>query len=370
MKKILIVGCGFSGAVLAREIAENTKSQVTIIEKKNHIGGNCHTYLDKKKNILIHSYGPHIFHTSDEQVWKYMNQFGKFNNFINRIKILNTKGTFSMPINLLTINQFFKKNLNPSQAKKFIKSIKENISNPKNFEEKAFSLIGKKIYKNFFYGYTSKQWGVSPKKIPVSVLKRLPMRFDYNDNYYNHKYQGIPESGYTEIIKKIIKKKSIKLLLSTPYNKDLEKIYDQIIFTGPIDEYFNYEFGRLNYRTVYWKKKTFSSNDVQGNALINYNDKKIPYTRTIEYQHFNPEKKNKGSVLFYEYSKKTGVNDIPYYPVRFKSDKIKLDLYQKKADKLKNVHFIGRLGTYRYLDMHVVIKESMDFFQKYKKIFI
>ncbi len=366
MKKILVVGCGFAGSVLAREIADKTNLKIDIIDNRNHVAGNCHTYRDEN-NIMIHAYGPHIFHTSDKQIWDYVNRFGKFNNYINRVKINNSKGIFSMPINLHTINQYFKKKFSPKQAKLFLKSQTKKVNNINNFEDKAISMLGKDLYKDFLHGYTIKQWGISPKKIPESVLKRLPVRFNYNDNYYNDIYQGVPIDGYTSLVKNILQHKSINVKLSLNFKKVDIKRYSKIFYTGPIDEYFNYKYGKLNYRTVYWKKKTFNVNDFQGSAVINYNNPKIPYTRVIEYKHFSPQEKSKKTVVYYEYSKKTEKKDTPYYPVRFVDDKKKLEKYFKEASLLKNIFFLGRLGTYRYLDMHNVIGESLNFFKKNKK---
>lgn len=365
-KNILIVGAGFAGAVLAREIAEKTNSKITIIDQRNHIAGNCHTYIDEN-NIMIHAYGPHIFHTSNKKIWEYVNKFGKFNNFVNRVKISNSKGIFSMPINLHTINQYFNKKFNPSEAAKFIKTKAPKLKKIKNFEDKAISMVGKDLYKDFLHGYTFKQWGVSPKNIPETILKRLPIRFNYNDNYYNDMYQGIPENGYTDLIKNILDHKSIKVFLSKKYKDFKNSNYYMTFYSGPIDEFFDYKYGMLNYRTVYWKKKVLKKDDFQGNPVINYNNPEIPYTRIIEHKHFDTKRLSNKTAIFYEFSKKTTQKDIPYYPVRFESDKKKLQKYQNEANKLKNFFFIGRLGTYRYLDMHIVIQESLDLFKKIKK---
>ena len=272
-----------------------------------------------------------------------------------------------MPINLHTINQYFKKKLNPSDARDFIKKKSQNIKNIKNFEDKAHSMIGKDLYRDFLYGYTIKQWGTSPKNIPENVLKRLPVRFNYDDNYYNDHYQGIPKDGYTSIIKKILNHKSIRVILKKKYKLADSRNYDLTFYSGPIDKFFNYKFGMLNYRTVYWKKKIFKCQDFQGNPVINYNDPKIPYTRVIEHKHFDSNRISKKTVIYYEYSKKTTKKDIPFYPVRSETDKIKLDRYNKEAKKFKNLFFIGRLGTYRYLDMHIVIEESLSLFKKIKR---
>lgn len=364
INKILIVGSGFAGAVLARELARKN-IKIDLIDKRNHIGGNCHTKRDLKTGVMEHVYGPHIFNTNNVQVWNYVNKFGEFMPFINRIKVNTSKGIFSFPINLMTINQFFKTKFSPNEAKKFINKIKSKIKNPKNFEEQILSLIGKKLYKEFFYGYTIKQWGVDPKKIPASVAKRIPIRYNYDDNFNKAKFTGIPKYGYTKLIEKILKHKNIKVTLGKDYKKNSsKKKYDHIFFSGEIDKFFNYKFGKLGYRTVYWKKKYFDG-DFQGTAGVNYPELKVKHTRIYEHKHFMPSEKHKKSIVFYEYSKETKINDEPFYPKRLEEDKVILKKYQNYSKKFKNITFIGRLGTYQYLDMEDVIFQSIKLAKKF-----
>lgn len=362
MKKILIVGTGFSGAVVAEQLAKTHQYEITMVDERSHIAGNCHTERDTETGIMEHKYGPHIFHTSNQKVWEYINSFGNIIPFINRVKSSTPKGIFSLPINLHTINQFFNTRMSPSEAKIFINKLGESsILNPENFEEQALKFIGKDLYYNFFYGYTKKQWGTDPKELPASILKRLPIRFNYDDNYYNDLYQGIPENGYSDIIKNMLDSKyiSIKLNEKFKYSEDGYNSFEHIFFTGPIDEFFEYRYGRLGYRTVTFDKFT-SDGDFQGNAVINYPSEDEAFTRIHEHKHFTPWEDHKRTIYFKEYSKETTEGDIPYYPKRLKSDLITLEKYQADQRKFKNITFLGRLATYRYLDMHHIIEEALE----------
>ncbi len=359
-KTIGFVGAGFASAVLARELVENGSYRAVIIDERSHVAGNCHTSRDLETNIMLHQYGPHIFHTSREDVWNYVNKWGKFRAFTNRVKAITAKGIFSLPINLMTINQFFGTTLSPLEAKEFIASLGDKtIEQPKNFEEQALKFLGRELYENFFYGYTKKQWGVEPSQLPASILQRLPVRFNYDDNYYSSIYQGIPEKGYTDIVERILDHPKIKVHLNTVFNPKDAKDYDHLFFSGPLDAFFNFKFGKLQYRSLRFERKE-AAQDFQGNAVINYCDFNIPHTRITEHKHFTPWESHDRSVYFYEYSKLAEGKDIPYYPLRLAHDKSILATYVEQADKEKGVTFIGRLGTYRYLDMHVVIAESLD----------
>ena len=366
--KILIVGAGFSGAVIARELAETGKHNILVVDERNHIGGNCHTKRDEQTQVMEHVYGPHIFNTSNLQVWNYVNKFVSFKPFINRVKAVTDKGLYSLPINLLTINSFFNKQFNPRDAFNFVKSLSDvSISNPQNFEEQALFLLGKELYENFFKEYTIKQWGVDPKVLPASILKRLPVRFNYDDNYYNTSYQGIPEEGYTVLIERILSHQNISIKLNSKYNSSWNNDFDYIFYSGPLDAYYNFSNGRLGYRSIYFEKNIFHADDYQGNAVLNYCSSSVPYTRIHEHKHFTPWEKHEHSIYLKEYSKETGLDDTPYYPKRLESDIVKLETYKHIAEKESKISFIGRLGTYRYLDMHHVIAESLDFSRKFLK---
>lgn len=360
MKKILCVGAGFSCAVIARELAE-AGHQITVIEQRQHIAGNCHTERDAQTNIMLHVYGPHIFHTEHEHVWQYINRFGEFKPFINRVKAVSGNQVYSLPINLHTINQFFGQTFNPNEAKKWIESQADlSIEEPQNFEEQALRFIGKDLYHAFFYGYTKKQWGIEPSQLPASILKRLPVRFNYDDNYFNHPYQGMPVDGYTKIVENILNHDNINVHINTPFNDNMKNEYDHIIWSGTIDGYFKEVYGKLAYRTLDFKKVVVEEDDFQGNAVINYCDEHIPYTRISEHKHFSYWEKHQGSVCYYEYSRACENQDIPYYPVRLVDDKKRLEQYLALAQQEANITFVGRLGTYRYLDMDITIKEALE----------
>lgn len=362
-KKILIVGAGFSGAVCARQIAENTESEIVIIDKRSHIAGNCYTSEDEKTGIMEHVYGPHIFHTSNENVWNYVNKYAKFNNFTNRVKSSSETGVYSMPINLHTINQFYGKKFSPKEAFDFTNSISEkSISDPGNFEEQALKFVGKDLYYEFFYGYTKKQWGVEPSTLPASILKRLPLRFNYNDNYYDSLYQGIPVGGYTGLIGNILKHQSIDTRLGSSFEKSMLNDFDLVIYTGAIDSFFDFKYGRLGYRTVFWEKE-YHDGDYQGCAVLNFPEEKISYTRIHEHKHFTPEKSFQKTFICKEFSKETEKLDEPFYPKRLPSDMKIFNKYKEEAlnrKENKNVCFLGRLATYRYLDMHNIIDEAIS----------
>jgi len=359
-KKFLIVGAGFSGAVMAEQLANSLDCKILVIDERDHIAGNCHTERDKETNVMVHVYGPHIFNTDNMEVWEYIQRFGKFEPFINRVKIEYKGQIYSMPINLHTINQFYGKTLNPAQAKEFVAGLSDkSIGEPKNFEEQAMKFIGKDLYKAFFYGYTKKQWGCEPTELPASILKRLPVRFNYNDNYYNNPIQGIPVDGYTSLFEKMLDHPSIEVKLNTKFDKNFDvSEYDHVFYTGPIDAFFEYKHGRLSYRTVYFEKHT-TDGDYQGNPVINYSEESVPYTRVHEHKHFTPWENHDKTVYFKEYSKETTENDIPYYPKRLAADMTVLEKYQQEVNDLKNYTFLGRLATYRYMDMHHVIGEAL-----------
>lgn len=359
----LIVGAGFTGAVIGRELAIKGH-QITIIDQRSHIAGNCFTERDKNTNVMEHVYGPHIFHTSDEEVWKYINQFGEFVPYINRVKTTYNDQVYSLPINLHTINQFYKTNFNPLEAKKWIDSIADkSIDEPQNFEEQALKFIGKDLYEAFFKGYTKKQWGVDPTELPASILKRLPVRFNYDDNYFSHKYQGIPKDGYTPIVANILNHKKIEVKLNKKFDKTMIKDFDHVIWTGQLDQWFDYSEGRLGYRTLDFEKFE-AEGDFQGTAVINYGNQEIPYTRISEHKHFTSWEQHEKTIYFKEFSRECRVNDIPYYPIRLVNDKALLGNYIELANKELKVTFAGRLGTYRYMDMDVTIKEALELVNK------
>lgn len=360
MKRIAVVGAGFSGAVIARGLADRGDFRVEVFEQRDHVAGNCHTERDPGTGILVHRYGPHIFHTNRKDVWDYVNRFGEFHPFTNRVKAVVPQGVFSLPINLHTINQFFGLKLTPSEAKVFLESRAVKFSHePRNFEEQGLALIGPELYMAFFEGYTRKQWGVDPKSLPASLLKRLPVRFTYNDSYYDSIYQGIPKDGYTAIVERILQHSAIQLYLGQRFDSDGARDFDHVFYSGPIDAFFEYSEGRLGYRSLRWEREEVDG-DYQGNPVINYCHPDVPFTRISEHKHFAPWETHSRSLIFREFSFETEVKDDPYYPKRLEGDAQRFLAYQKRAESLPNLTFMGRLGTYRYLDMHQVIGEALD----------
>ncbi|MCR6501049.1 UDP-galactopyranose mutase [Shinella sp. CPCC 101442] len=358
-EKILIVGAGLSGAVIGRELAQEG-CKVEIIDARNHIGGNCHTVRDDATGVMVHVYGPHIFHTDDAEVWDYVNGFTTFMPYKNRVKTTSGGQVFSLPVNLHTINQFFGKTFRPDEARVFLEEqADKTIVDPQTFEEQALRFVGNDLYEAFFKGYTQKQWGCSPTELPASILKRLPVRFNYDDNYFFHKFQGMPANGYTEMIEGILDHPNIHVSLETSFRRDQVAGYAHVFYSGPLDGYFDYELGRLGYRTLDFERFTYDG-DYQGCAVMNYGDVAVPYTRITEHKHFSPWEEHKGSVCYREFSRACGPEDIPYYPIRLVEEKAQLADYVGRAEQEKDVTFVGRLGTYRYLDMDVTIREALD----------
>ena len=356
-----MVGAGFSGAVLARQLVDRLDCRVTVIDSRPHVAGNCHTERDAATGVMVHRYGPHIFNTNRAHVWDYVHRFGVLRPFVNRVKASTSRGIFSLPINLHTINQFFGKKLDPAGARAFLDSLGDKkITEPRNFEEQALKFVGRELYEAFFHGYTRKQWGCEPSQLPASILKRLPIRFNYDDNYYNSAQQGIPEHGYTAIVEKILDHPAISLKLSTPFDRAIQDHYAHTFYTGPIDAYFDFALGRLGNRTITFERIE-AAGDFQGNAVINYTELQPAYTRIHEHKHFAPWEKHERTVAFREFSQETGPDDVAYYPKRLAGDRALLLEYRSAAEKLQRVSFLGRLGTYRYLDMDAVIDEALQF---------
>lgn len=357
-KNILIVGAGLSGAVIARELATQGY-QVTIFEERNHLAGNSYSEKDDKTGIMVHVYGPHIFHTDNREVWDYVNKFSKFMPYTCQVKATTGGRVYSLPINLLTINQFFNKTLSPKEAEDFLNTIREPVEDVKSFQDQALNFLGKDLYKAFFHGYPIKQWGLDPSVLPASILKRLPVRFDYNDNYFNHHYQGIPNSGYTKLVEEILKHDNIKVFLKRKFQSDDRSGYNHVFYTGPLDAWFSYQFGRLGYRSLNFEVSRHNG-DYQGCAVMSYPEEHVPYTRITEHKYFTPWEKFDDTIIFHEYSIPCGPSDIPYYPIRLVNDDPMLFNYVEKAQHEKNVTFAGRLATYRYLDMDVTIAEALN----------
>ncbi len=355
---ILIVGAGLAGAIIAHEATKQGK-KCLVIDKRETIGGNI--YTEKIENINVHIYGAHIFHTNCDDTWEYINQFADFNNFINS-PIANYKGElYNLPFNMNTFNKMWDV-ITPVEAKAKIEADKEkyNIDKPTNLEEKAISLVGNDIYTKLVKGYTEKQWGRDAKDLPEDIINRLPVRFTYDNNYFNAKYQGIPIGGYTKIIEKMLD--GVEVRLNTDFYSDKEKFLsmaDKVFYTGMIDEFYDYKFGVLEYRSLKFENEIVDVENYQGNAVFNYTDKETAYTRIIEHKFFE-NTNSKKTVITREYPKTWTKDDEPYYPINDETNMSILGKYQELAKEEDKVTFAGRLGNYKYYDMDKVIGSTLE----------
>lgn len=351
----LIVGAGLFGSVFAYE-AKNCGKKVLVIDKRDHIAGNCFT--ENQKGINVHKYGAHIFHTSKKEIWEYVNRFAEFNNYINSPIAVYKDETYNLPFNMNTFSRMWDIRT-PDEAKAIIEEQKAslNITEPKNLEEQALSLVGTDVYEKLIKGYTQKQWGRKCSELPAFIIKRLPLRFTYDNNYFTDRYQGIPIGGYTAIVEKLLD--GIEVRLSTDYFdlKDVE--YEKLVFTGPIDRFYDYKFGHLAYRTVRFENEELDCENYQGNAVVNYTEAEIPYTRIIEHKHFEGSD-TKGTIISYEYPEEWMPGMEPYYPVNDEENSALYARYKKEADRETNVIFGGRLGNYSYFDMDKVIELALE----------
>lgn len=358
MYDYLIVGSGLYGAVFAREAKKRGK-KCLVIEKRNHIGGNI--YTKEIEGIQVHQYGAHIFHTSNKNVWEYIQQFAEFNRYTNSPVAYYKGEIYNMPFNMNTFHKIWGV-ITPKEAKEKIQEQirKYGVKEPKNLEEQAINLVGKDIYEILVKGYTEKQWGRSATELPPQIIKRLPVRMTYDNNYFNDLYQGIPVGGYTQIIEKMLDGVEVRLNVDyLEHKKELDAICKKIIYTGPIDAYFNYKYGELEYRSVRFETEILDEENYQGDAVVNYTDYEVPYTRIIEHKHFEFGTQPK-TVISREYSAEWKLGEEPYYPV---NDEKNNKLYQKYADdaaKKEKVIFGGRLGKYKYYDMHHVVEEALN----------
>ncbi|HBW8875714.1 UDP-galactopyranose mutase [Klebsiella quasipneumoniae] len=353
----LIVGSGLFGATFAYEASKKGK-KCLVIDKRPHLGGNI--YTENVEGINVHKYGAHIFHTNDKSIWEYIQQFAEFNRFTNSPLAIFKDEQYNLPFNMNTFHQLWGVKT-PNDAKKIIEEqiARENIKDPQNLEEQAISLVGRDIYEKLIKGYTEKQWGRDAKTIPAFIIKRLPVRYTYDNNYFNDKYQGIPIGGYTQIIEKMLH--GIETSLNTDFFKDrhyYESIADKILFTGMIDEYFNYKFGELEYRSLKFENNLLNVSNFQGNAVVNYTEKNIEYTRIIEHKHFEFGEQDK-TVITKEYPADWKRGDEPYYPINDSKNTELYIKYMKLAEGEKNVIFGGRLGMYKYFDMHHILAEAL-----------
>lgn len=365
MKKYdyLIVGAGLFGSIFAHEATKRGK-KCLVIEKRDHIGGNC--YTQNVEGINVHKYGAHIFHTSNKVVWDYIQQFAEFNRFTNSPVARYKNELYSLPFNMLTFNKMWGV-ITPQEAEAKIKEqiAQENITEPKNLEEQAISLVGRDIYEKLIKGYTEKQWGRKCTELPAFIIKRLPVRYTYDNNYFYDTYQGIPIGGYTGIFERMLDGIEVKLGVDFFAEREYyENLADQIVFTGMIDEYFGYQFGKLEYRSLRFDNEVLDLPNYQGNAVVNYTEAEVPYTRIIEHKHFEYGTQPK-TVITREHSKEYEDGDEPYYPINDERNNELYAKYKSLEDNTPNVIFGGRLAQYKYFDMHNIIAEALDCVEKH-----
>lgn len=367
----IIIGAGFFGSIVAEQLA-SSGYKVRILEKREHIGGNSYSEIDPQTGIEIHTYGSHIFHTSNERVWEYITRFTVFNEYRHTVWTTHNNSVYSMPINLNTINAFYNKNLQPHQVSDFIESeiAKEQLDTPRNLEEKAISLIGRPLYEAFIKGYTIKQWEKDPTELAPDIITRLPVRHNYNNRYFNDKYEGIPLNGYARLFERILDHPNIEIQLGVNYF-DIKDELGAIpcVYTGPIDRFFNYKYGTLDWRTIDFERSIHKVPDYQGCSVMNYADTNTPYTRIHEFKHYHPERgPTKLTITFKEFSRIAKFTDEPYYPVNTPRNADLLKKYTNEARAVKNVIFGGRLGEYKYLDMDKTIERALNVADSLKEI--
>jgi UDP-galactopyranose mutase len=365
---VLVVGAGFYGATLAEQLASKAGKQVTIIDRRSHIGGNAHSRVDPATGIEVHSYGAHLFHTPNRRVWDYVRSFSDFTNYQHRVYSRHHGKIYSMPINLGTICQFFGRAFSPDEARQLVLAQAAELAGraPQNLEEKAITLIGRPLYEAFIRGYTEKQWQTSPRDLPESIINRLPVRYEFNNRYFNDPYEGLPTDGYTALFERMLSHPNIHVQLGIDYFDLKPQLPAAIptIYTGPIDRYFDYSEGVLGWRTLDFDWEVQAVSDFQGTAVMNYADLDTPWTRIIEFRHFHPERdyQNETTIIAKEFSRFAERGDEPYYPIDTAKDRQTYRRYVERTRAETNVHFGGRLGTYKYWDMHQAIGAALKAF--------
>ena len=354
----LIVGSGLFGAVCAHELTKKGY-KCLVVERRNCVGGNI--YTENIEGINVHKYGAHIFHTSDKYIWDYINQFAEFNNYVNSPVARYKDELYNLPFNMNTFTKLWNDVFTPQQAKDRIEKERSQgfVENPSNLEEQAINLVGKTIFEKLVKGYTEKQWGKKCEELPAFIIKRLPVRFTFDNNYFNDRYQGIPVGGYTQIIEKMLEGSDVRLNYDYfDHKEELDNISKKIIYTGPVDKFFDYCYGPLEYRSVRFETEILDIDNYQGNAVVNYTEYEVPYTRIIEHKHFEFGTQPK-TVISKEYSSKWTLGEEPYYPINNDKNNELYSKYETLANSKNDVIFGGRLGKYKYYDMHIVIKEAL-----------
>lgn len=372
---LIVVGSGFFGLTVAERAATQLGKRVLVVERRDHIGGNAYSEPEPTTGIEIHKYGAHLFHTSNDRVWEYVNQFTEFTNYQHRVFALHNGQAYQFPMGLGLISQFFGRYYTPDEARKLIAEQAGEIDTAKarNLEEKAISLIGRPLYEAFIKHYTAKQWQTDPKDLPASNITRLPVRYTFDNRYFNDKYEGLPVEGYTKWLENMAADERIEVRLSTDWFAVRDELRAQnpdapVVYTGPLDRYFDYSEGRLGWRTLDFETEVLDTGDFQGTPVMNYNDADVPFTRIHEFRHFHPERDSyptDKTVIMREYSRFADENDEPYYPINTPDDRAKLQRYRdlaKAETASAKVLFGGRLGTYQYLDMHMAIASALTMF--------
>ncbi len=362
---LLVVGAGFYGATLAEQVASRFGKRVVIVDRRTHVGGNAYSENDPQTGIELHKYGAHLFHTPNETVWNYLRRFTEFTNYQHRVYTKFNNQTYSMPINLGTICQFFRQSFSPAEAKALIAAQTAELKGkaPANFEEKAISLIGRPLYDAFIRGYTAKQWQTDPKELPEHIITRLPVRYNFDNRYFSDKFEGLPANGYTAIFERMLKSPLIEVRLGVDFFELKPHLPEGLstVYTGPIDRYFDYSEGALGWRTIDFEREIVEVGDYQGTPVMNYADENTRFTRILEFRHFNPERSYPPdrTVIVREFPRFAQRDDEPYYPIDTAADRARYQKYKRRAAIEKHVYFGGRLGTYRYLDMHQAIGSAM-----------
>ncbi len=370
---LVVVGCGLYGMTIADRAANDLGLDVVVLDRRRHIGGNAYSEREASTGIEVHRYGAHLFHTSNERVWAYVNQFTSFTSYVHHV-YANHKGVvYPLPVNLGTINQFFQAALSPAEARALVAEQAAELGDkePENFVEKGISLVGRPLYEAFFKNYTAKQWQTDPEALPASVISRLPVRYTYDNRYFSDTYEGLPTDGYTAWFERMLDHPKIDVRLDTDFfdgdhalTKDRVVGQVPVVYTGPVDRYFGYAEGVLGWRTIDLEEEVLGVGDFQGTSVMNYVDADVPFTRIHEFKHFHPERRSPddATVIMREYSRAAGPADEPYYPVNTADDRTMLTSYRDLAANEPGVMFGGRLGTYQYLDMHMAIASALSMY--------
>ncbi len=373
---LIVVGSGLFGLTIAERCASELDLKVLIIDRRSHIGGNAYSEAEPETGIEVHRYGAHLFHTSNEKVWEYVNRFTAFTPYVHRVYTTHKGEVYPMPINLGTINQFFRSAYTPGEARELIKEQAAELAgqDPQNLNDKGIQLIGRPLYEAFIRDYTAKQWQTDAKDLPASIISRLPVRYTYDNRYFNDTYEGLPVDGYTAWLEKMADHPNITVQLETDFFDDAQEFSKSkvvgttpVVYTGPVDRYFDYAEGELAWRTLDFEEEVLPIEDFQGTPVMNYPDADKDYTRIHEFKHFHPERSDSypkdKTVIMREYSRFAESGDEPYYPVNTPQDRERLLAYRELAKAERDVHFGGRLGTYQYLDMHMAIASALGMYE-------